>query len=229
MKILIVEDDSATAELVRTGLVSYSYTTEVSSDGKDASFLARSYDYDAIVLDYSLPKKNGLEVCKDVREAGKSTPIIFLSMTDDTELKVSALQHGADDYMTKPFSLNELNARIQALARRPQHIQRRILHIEDLCLDTQTSSVTRGGIPIRLTRKEFNLLEYFMRHQGVVLSRALIIEHVWTVDSDPFSNTVEAHLRNLRKKINTGGKPNLIRNIPARGYVIDTPIRLAQI
>ncbi len=229
MKVLIVEDDVATAEMVRNGLASYLYTTDVSFDGADGSFMARSYEYDAIVLDHSLPKKSGLTVCKDIRAAGKTTPIIFLSGLDAGETKIEALEQGADDYMTHPFSLDELDARLKALARRPIQIQERILQVHDLTLDTQTHVVTRGGKTIHMTKKEFGLLEYIMKHKGIVLSRTSIIEHVWAAENDPFSNTVEAHLRNLRKKINFGNKPDLIRNLPGRGYIIDTPEHLARL
>lgn len=229
MKVLIIEDDVATAEMVRDGLSSLSHIADVSFDGADGSFMARSYEYDAIVLDHSLPKKSGLLVCKDIRGAGKSTPILFLSGLDAIETKIEALTHGADDYMTKPFSLDELDARLRALSRRPQQIQAHILKVHDLTLDMSNNLVTRDGLAIHLTRKEFSLLEYFMRHQGIVLSRTSIIEHVWSADSDPFSNTVEAHLRNLRKKVNIGNRPNIIGNLPGRGYMIDTPERLARL
>ena len=139
MKILIVEDDPTIAEILRNGLTACSYITDVSSDGADGSFMARSFEYDAIVLDYSLPKKNGLVVCKEIRDAGKTMPIIFLSATDEVEIKVAALQNGADDYMIKPFSLDELNARLQALFRRPQKIQDDVLKVYNLSLNTKTS------------------------------------------------------------------------------------------
>ena len=229
MKILIVEDDTDTRELIRDALTSHSHTSDISADGADGSFLARTYEYDAIILDYSLPKKDGLTVCKEIRAAHKTTPIIFLSSTDDVDIKVKALEAGADDYMVKPFSLNELHARLKAITRRPKEIQKNILCVEDLTLDTETHLVIRGTTPIHLTRKEFNLLEYLMRTPGIIVSRALIIEHVWTADSDPFSNTVEAHIRNIRKKINTGSAPDLIGNIPGRGYIIDSPERLKRI
>lgn len=221
MKILVVEDDIDTAEMVREGLAADSHTVEVATDGADGSFLGRGYDYDAIILDYSLPKKNGLTVCGEIRSVGRKTPIIFLSATDDTETKIIALDKGADDYVTKPFSFSELYARVRAIARRPVEISRPMYSVDDLTLDCKRQTVTRGKKDIHLTRKEFGLLEYFMRHSGIVLSRALLMEHVWTADSDPFSNTIEAHIRNLRKKINANGKANLIFNIPGRGYVIE--------
>lgn len=220
MKILIVEDDKDTAELVRSGLTSEMHTADIAPDGAEGSFLARSYEYDAIVLDYSLPKKDGLMVCKEVRSAGKTTPILFLSINDDTELKVSALNLGADDYLAKPFAFTELSARLRAVTRRVPGAKRSLLKIGNIVLDPGKHQVKRAGKEIRLTRKEFNILEYLLRNQGSIISRALIMEHVWTADSDPFSNTVEAHIRNLRRKINTENMPNLITNIPGRGYMI---------
>jgi DNA-binding response OmpR family regulator len=227
MKILIVEDDRNTAEMIKNSLTACSHTVDVSHDGADGSFLARSYDYDAIVLDYALPKKDGLAVCREVRAAGKATPIIFLSVTDDPEMKVAALKQGADDYVTKPFSLDELRARLDAVARRSPELKPSMLTVADLALDSDLNAVRRGKRQIHLTRKEFHMLQYLMQNTGTVLSRAQLMEHVWTADGNPFSNTVEAHIRNLRKKLNSGKAPNLIANVPGRGYVIDTPKRLA--
>lgn len=229
MKILVVEDDRETAEMLRNALSSKKHAVEIAPDGANGSFLGRSYNYDAILLDYSLPKKDGLMVCKEVRASGKSTPIIFLSVNDDQETKVSALENGADDYVTKPFSLNELQARIQAVSRRPSISKSPILEVHDLTLDTEKRLIKRAGKIIHVTNKEFNLLEYFMKHIGVVLSRALLIEHAWSTDSNVFSNAVEAHIRNLRRKININDNPNLIINIPGRGYLIDSPQNLAKI
>ncbi|MEA2715182.1 MAG: two-component system, OmpR family, copper resistance phosphate regulon response regulator CusR [Candidatus Parcubacteria bacterium] len=229
MKLLIVEDDKIVAQMLKNGLNSRDHTVEVADDGADGSFMGRSFDYDAIVLDYDLPRKNGLTVCKEVRTSGRATPIVFLSSNDDAELKVRALDQGADDYITKPFALNELFARLQAVTRRPPAIKDSVLSVSDIILDTDRHIVERGGRRIHLTRKEFNLLEYLMKNIGFVLSRALLLEHVWTSDSNPFSNTVEAHIRNVRKKLNAGGRPNLIGNIPGRGYVVDTPQNLAKL
>ncbi len=223
MKVLIVEDDPGIAELLKEGLSADAHTVEVATNGADGSFLARSYEYDAIVLDYSLPKKNGLTVCREVRSAGKTTPILFLSVTEDTDIKVSALDMGADDYVTKPFSIQEFGARIKAVTRRAHTLTPTRLEVRDLVLDSTTCMVSRKDTPIKLTRKEYSLLEYFMRNPQKVLSRALILEHVWTADQDPFSNTVEAHIRNVRKKINAGFHPKLIINIPGRGYILDRP------
>ncbi|MFA6459500.1 MAG: response regulator transcription factor [Candidatus Paceibacterota bacterium] len=223
MKILIVEDDESVANMVKIGLSADSHLVEIAKDGADGSFLARSYDYDIIILDYSLPKKDGLCVCREIRAAGKTAPIIFLSVTMDTSVKVNAFNFGADDYVTKPFSIEELRARVKALTRRPHTVKDPVITISDLKLDTEKLMASRSEKPIRLTRKEFSLLEYFMKNVGIVLSRAMILEHVWTAESDPLSNTVEAHIRNLRKKLNIKNKPDLIANIQGRGYVIDSP------
>lgn len=223
MKVLVVDDDKNTAQLVKESLAAYSHTIDISGDGADGSFLARSYDYDAIILDYSLPKKDGITVCKEVRSAGKTTPILFISNTDDVDTKIDALSSGADDYITKPFSLAELKARVDAVARRPKVIKSSLLKVCDLNLDGSSNMVSRGAKSVHLTRKEFHILEYLMKNSGMVMSRPQIMEHVWTVDGNPFSNTVEAHIRNIRKKLNLGGAKNLILNIPGRGYVIDSP------
>lgn len=226
MKVLVVDDDKNMAETVKESLLAYSHTVDISNDGSDASFLARSYDYDVIVLDYNLPKKDGLQVCKDIRLAGKTTPILFLSTTDEVDTKVAAFKAGADDYMTKPFSLEELRARLEVLSRRTPQMKNSVLKVADLTVDQGAHSVTRGDKQIHLTRKEFHMLEYLMKHVGTVVSRSQIMEQVWTSDGNPFSNTVEAHIRNLRRKINIAGMPNIILNIPGRGYIIDTPENL---
>lgn len=229
MKILVVEDDSAVANMVKDGLAADAHMVEIALDGADGSFLARSYDYDAIILDYSLPKKDGLVVCEEVRKAGKTVPIIFLSVTDDVPMKIAALNCGADDYVTKPFSIEELRARVKAVSRRPTLVKRPILRVADLVMDADKQTVRRGEELIRFTRKESCLLEYMMKNAGVILSRAMIMEHVWTAESDPLSNTVEAHIRNLRRKLNCMDKPDLIANVQGRGYVIDAPENLKKL
>jgi len=223
MKVLIVEDDKYLAETIKSNLVSENHVVEIAENGADGSFLGRTFDYDAIILDNSLPKKDGLTVCKEVRSSGRTTPIIFLTIDGSMETKVSAFDNGADDYIQKPFSLLELSFRLKAITRRPSQIKNTFLKVHDLEMDVEKHFATRSGKQLHMTRKEFGLLEFFMKNIGAVLSRALLMEHVWTADSNPFSNTVEAHIRNLRKKLNGGKKPNLIANIPGRGYVLDTP------
>lgn len=229
MKILVVDDDAVLAENVKASLVACAHTVDISHDGADAAFLARSYEYDAVILDYSLPKKDGLAVCREIRAAGKTMPILFLSNTQEVDVKVLALNSGADDYMTKPFSLSELRARIDAISRRAPQLKSTLLAVADLTLDPATFKITRGSRSIRLTLKEQHLLEYLMKNTGSVVSRAQIMEHIWTADGNPFSNTVEAHIRNLRKKLSQDKEPNLIGNIPGRGYIIDTPANLAKL
>jgi DNA-binding response OmpR family regulator len=182
--------------------------------------MARTFEYDAILLDYSLPKKNGLIVCQEIRTAGKHTPILFLSVDSEPDTKISALNAGADDYIVKPCTTKEISARIKAVLRRPQTIQDDILENSGLKLNTQTYQVTKNNKVLHLTRKEFSMLEYFMRQPNKVLSRTEIMEHVWSADADPFSNTVESHILNLRRKINNS-KQKLIKNIPGRGYIFN--------
>jgi len=144
-----------------------------------------------------------------------------LSVTTEVEKKIAALGFGADDYMTKPFSFDELSARIRALLRRPKKIENLTIKLGDLIVDVEKKIAQRNNRQIYLTRKEYNLLEYLVKNQGVIVSRSMIMEHVWNAESDPFSNTVEAHILNLRKKVNPGNTKDFIRNIPGRGYIID--------
>jgi DNA-binding response OmpR family regulator len=220
MKILLVEDDPDIADFIKEGFKSEGFAADIAADGKQGSYMARLNPYDVIVLDYSLPGKNGIEVCQEIRSSGSSVPIIFLSVIDDTQKKIEALGKGADDYITKPFSFEELMARVKALLRRPNKIKESIIKIGDLSIDINKKVIFKEDTPINLTRKEYNLLEYLMRNQGMVVSRSMILEHVWNAEVDPFSNTVEAHILNLRKKIGNEGKKDLIKNIPGRGYLI---------
>ncbi len=221
MKILLIEDDVEISDFVFQCLVSDIFTVDRAYTGIEGSYMARTNSYDVIIADYSLPGKNGPMVLDEIRNAGIQAPIIFLTVHDELTKKIEVFEHGADDYMTKPFSYDELKARIQALARRPHVITDTILTKEDISLDTKKQLVHRGKTKIYLTRKEFNLLEFLLRNKGTVLSRGLIMEYVWNAESDPFSNTIESHILNLRKKIRDDKKKTLIRNIPGRGYIID--------
>jgi two-component system copper resistance phosphate regulon response regulator CusR len=221
MKILIVEDDSEMREFLRDGFEAEGSSVDTADDGTKGSYLARTNEYDVVILDHSLPKKNGSIVCEEIRATGKNTPIIFLSVMGGLHHKVDSLEKGADDYITKPFSFEELRARVRAVMRRPHKIEPMTIQVADLVLNGERQTVLRGQTGIYLTRKEFNLLQYLMKNRGLVLSRGVIMEHVWNADSDPFSNTIESHILNLRKKINIGRKKDLIRNVPGRGYTID--------
>lgn len=219
MKLLIIEDDSSIRNVLRMSLESSCFAVDTAEDGEQGSYMARTNDYDLIILDNVLPKKLGKKVCQEIRECGKSTPIILLSMKSDILEKVSVLDSGADDYMTKPFSFEELLARIRALVRRPQLIAESILKIKDIELNPERYTVLKSGKEIELTKKEFALLEYLLRNKERVLTRGQILENVWDINADPFSNTVESHIVNLRRKIGDTNK-RLIKNIPGRGYKI---------
>ncbi len=222
MRLLIVEDEKEILNFIKKSLEAEHFVVDAASDGEKGSYLARTNDYDLIVLDNVMPKKNGLEVCREVRRDGRSVPILILSVKSETTTKVDLLNAGADDYLTKPFSLDELLARIKALLRRPKQIENEILQVDDLILDSSKGTVKRGNQDIYLTRKEFTLLKYLMKNQGIVLSRSMIMEHVWDMSADPFSNTIESHILSLRKKIDAKGKKKLIHTVPGRGYKFDS-------
>lgn len=219
MKLLIIEDDSSIRNVLRMSLEASCFTVDTAEDGEQGSYMARTNEYNLIILDNMLPKKLGKKVCQEVREAGKTTPIILLSMKSEILEKVSVLDAGADDYMTKPFSFEELLARIRALTRRPRTLAEKILKIKDIELNTDRNIVTKSGTEIELTKKEFTLLEYLLQNKERVVTRGQIMEHVWDINADPFSNTIESHIVNLRKKIGDNHK-KLIKNIPGRGYKI---------
>lgn len=220
MRILIVEDESGISDPLKAGLEAEYFAVDVAPDGERGSFLARTNEYDLIILDNILPKKNGSLVCEEIRHAGSTTPIIMLSSLAEAEKKVELLNKGADDYLAKPFSFEELLARVRALLRRQPVLAEEILTVDDLVLDTSKHRVTREGKEIYLTRKEFMLLELLLRNKNIAVSRARILEHVWDASIDPFSNTIEAHILNLRRKIDTEGKKKLMHTLPGIGYKI---------
>lgn len=210
MRILVVEDDKQIRDFLKASLSAEAFAVDIAVDGEEGSRLARTNDYDLIVLDNGLPKKNGLEVCKEVRAAGKTVPILVLSVMSESDTKTELLNAGADDYLSKPFHLDELLARIRALLRRPAQIENEILQVDGIVLDTKQQVVTREGKEVHLTTKEFALLHYLMRNKGTVLSRAMILEHVWDMNADPFSNTIESHINSLRHKLSVGDEPSLL-------------------
>lgn len=222
MHVLIVEDDNEINDFLRVSLEAECFAVDVAFDGEKGSFLARTNEYDLIILDNVLPKKEGRVACKEIREAGKTTPIIMLSVKSETVTKVDLLNAGADDYMTKPFSLEELLARIRALLRRPKQIESEVLSIEDLVIDVKRHTVRRANKEIYLTRKEFVLLSYLLKNAGAAMSRGMIMEHVWDMNIDPFSNTIESHILSLRKKVDAKAKKKLIQTVPGIGYKITT-------
>ena len=218
MRLLLIDDQPELTKSLQLSLEAECFVVDVASDGHRGSFLGRTTDYDLIILDYNLPKKSGLEVCHDIRGAGKTTPILILSVESDVDKKITLLNTGADDYLTKPFSFQELLARIRAILRRPAAQTTTVLSLDDLKLDTHKHLARRGDQEIYLTKKEFMLLEHLLRQQGNVVSRGALMEHVWEADSDIFSNTIETHILTLRRKIDLANKNKLIHTIPGRGY-----------
>jgi len=221
MKILIVEDDESVRTALKRALEAESFAVDLAGDGERGSFFARTNEYDLIILDHLLPKKNGRQICEEIRNADKSMPILLLSVQSEVGDKVTALNLGADDYLTKPFAFDELLARVRALLRRPKTLEHDVITFGDLSLDVRGQKVKRGKDDIYLTRKEFMLLEYLLRNQGNVVSRAMLIDHVWDSSLDPFSNTIESHILSLRKKIEKKRK-KVIQTVPGRGYKIDS-------
>ncbi|HYF28844.1 MAG TPA: response regulator transcription factor [Candidatus Paceibacterota bacterium] len=222
MRILVVEDEEKIANFLKESFEADFFAVDVARDGEQGSYLARINDYDLIVLDNLLPKKEGAQVCRDIRTAGKQVPILIVSVRTSTDDKVDLLDAGADDYLTKPFALEELMARVRALLRRPPELEGDVLQIEDIILDSKTGTVHKGTKELHLTRKEFMLLQYLMRNAGIVLSRGMILEHVWDMNVDIFSNTIESHIMSLRKKVGDRGRNRLIQTISGRGYRMGT-------
>jgi DNA-binding response OmpR family regulator len=220
MRILLVEDDLAIGKTLKAGLEERCYSADWETDGERGSWMARTNDYDLVILDNMLPSKLGRDICVELRDSGKTMPILIHTVQGDLDTKIDMLEIGADDYVTKPFHFGELMARIQALLRRPPQIKSEILELGDLKVDTGKQEVTRAGEAVYLTRKEFQLLEYLLRNSDSVVSRGQILEHVWDVNADPFSNTIETHILNLRKKIDRSMLQKLIHTIPGRGYKI---------
>lgn len=221
MRVLIVEDEVKIAHFLKESFEAEFFAVDIAGDGEQGSYFARVNDYDLVILDNLLPRKEGAQVCRDIRNAGKKVPILIVSVRTSTFDKVDLLDAGADDYITKPFALDELMARARALLRRPPELEGDVLQIEDVILDSKAGTVHKGAEEVHLTRKEFMLLQYMMRNAGIVLSRGMILEHVWDMNVDVFSNTIESHIMSLRKKV--GDRPNnkLIQTVAGRGYRIN--------
>src|SRR3989344_255220 len=221
MRILVVEDEHKIANSIKKGLEQESFAVDVAYDGSDGFDLATSEEYDVIILDLMLPGLDGLTICKKLRrEENIHTPILILTAKGEVEDKVKGLNSGADDYLPKPFAFSELLARIRALARRPKQVLESSLRVEDLTLNTLTYQVNRSGKNIELSKKEYALLEYLMRHNGKVLSKDQIINNVWDYDSDVLPNTVEVYIGYLRSKIDKPfpKSPQLIHKVRGFGY-----------
>src|SRR5689334_15582660 len=223
MQILAVEDEAAMADLLRSALSEEGHLVTIATDGHQAVALARTGRFDLLVLDLMLPGIDGFEVARQLRRARIQTPILVLTARDRSHDIVAALDAGADDYLTKPFSLDVFLARVRAVSRRGEIPQPVCLETAGLSLNTATRAVTRSGRPILLTPREYSLLELLMRHKGRVLSRSVIVESIWGFDTEIEENTLDAFIRLLRNKIEVAGAPRLIRTVRGIGYSLAEP------
>jgi two-component system copper resistance phosphate regulon response regulator CusR len=220
MRVLIAEDDRPVASFVQKGLEAEQYAVDIAQDGDEAQFMVSQFDYDVAVLDLSLPRVDGLDVLKHIREAKPALPVLILTGRNRVEDRVRGLDLGADDYLTKPFSFTELSARVRALLRRAAVPAEILLRVGDLELNRVERIVKRAGKPIDLTRKEFSLLEYLMRNLGHCVTRAMIMEHVWNLSFDTMTNVVDVYINYLRKKVDQGFDRKLIHTVRGVGYQI---------
>ena len=222
MRILIVEDERKIARALGRALKNEKYAVDISYDGTDAYAMAEMIDYDLLILDRMIPGDyDGLSLTKKFREEGKNVPILLLTALGATQDKTEGLDGGADDYLTKPFALDELLARVRALLRRPQTSVETVLRVADLSLDLNTHEVLRNNQKIELTNKEFSLLEYLVRNAGRPVSKEQIIAHVWDYDADILPNNIEVYISYLREKVDKPFKDKLIKTVRGLGYKID--------
>lgn len=221
MRLLLIEDDKETANTIKEELVD-NYIVELAFSGEDGEYQAQINEYDLIILDLGLPDIDGLEVCRRLRENRVQTPILILTGEDDTDKKVSLLDCGADDYLTKPFEVSELKARLKTLLRRsPELSSSNILSIGDLTIDLNKMSVTRGIKTITLRRKEFYLLEYLARNVGRVITREMILDHIWESSEESITNIIDVHIKYLRDQIDRPFEKKLIKTVHGLGYKLE--------
>jgi len=221
MRVLFVEDDKSIAHFVQKGLRENYFAVDVAFDGEEGLYLALHERYDLLILDILLPKMDGVEILKSIRERGIDTPAIFLTAKDRERDIIAGLNSGADDYMVKPFSINELLARARAILRRAKGEGRSELQVADLTMDLKTHKVFRGGKRVDLTPKEYALLEYLMRNEGQILTRTMISESIWDYHFDSLTNVIDVHVYHLRNKIDKGFESKLLHTIKGVGYVLE--------
>ncbi len=223
MRVLVVEDDPEVAAYLVKGLKQHGYTVDHAGDGKNGLFLATSEGYDVMVIDRMLPGLDGLAIVKGVRAAGKSTPMLILSTLADVDDRVEGLRAGGDDYLTKPFAFSELLARLEAIVRRASTVvsSETELRVGDLELDLLARVARRAGRVIELQPREFRLLEYLMRNAGQVVTRTMLLEHVWDYHFDPQTNVIDVHISRLRNKIDKGHDKPLLHTVRGAGYRMD--------
>ena len=220
MRILVVEDERKVARFIERGLKEERFAVDVAPDGEEGLFRARSNDYDLIVLDVLMPKKDGFQVLRELRAAKCRARILMLTARDSVEDRVQGLEGGADDYLVKPFAFAEFLARVRVLLRRGAESSPLILQALDLTLDLKTRKVTRAGKPVTLSAKEFGVLEYLLRHPDEVITRTQLAEHVWDENFDSFSNVIDVTVYHLREKVDRGFEPALIHTVRGAGYVL---------
>jgi heavy metal response regulator len=220
VRILVVEDEKKVASFIKKGLEEEGYAVDTATDGEEGLAMSLAQVYDLIILDIRLPKRDGLQVLKALRQDKVMTAVLLLTVRATIEDKVLGLDAGADDYLTKPFAFQELLARVRALLRRRVAADPTILQVADLRLDPARRTVSRGTERIDLTAREFALLDYLMRHPGRVLTRTMIAEHVWDYDFDTSTNVIDVYVNYLRKKIDTGREPKLLHTVRGVGYVL---------
>jgi DNA-binding response OmpR family regulator len=222
MRVLVVEDERRLAGIIKRGLIEEGYAVDIAFDGEDAQFMAETTSYDVITLDIMLPKKDGISVCKDLRAKKINTPILMLTARDSVEDRVKGLDSGADDYLIKPFAFNELLARVRALLRRESLSKNPKIQVGDLLLDTLSREVWRGDRKIDLTTKEYSILEYFMSHPNMVITRTMLEENGWDYEYDNISNIIDVYIRRLRRKIDGDTDDSLIQTVRGAGYRLKT-------
>ncbi len=221
MRILVIEDEKKIAGFIKRGLKEEGYAVDTASDGEEGYYLARTNDYDLILLDVMLPKIDGITLCKKLRKDSEKTPVIMLTAKDRVKDKVEGLDSGADDYITKPFVFEELLARIRAVLRKKAGSSTvTTLALSDLSVDLLSHKVIRAGREIRLTTKEYALLEYLMRNPNTIVTRTMLSEHVWNIDFDTDTNLIDVYVNYLRKKIDSNSKKKLIQTVRGRGYIL---------
>ena len=220
MRILVIEDEKKIANFIKRGLKEEGYAVDAAYDGEQGYFMATTQDYDLIVLDLMLPKIDGLTLCRKLRGEKVPSSILILTAKDTVKDKVSGLDSGADDYITKPFAFEEFLARVRVLLRKQASSTPVKLTAGELTLDLVTHKVSRGGKEIELTAKEYALLEYFMRNAGTCVTRTMISEHVWDMNFDSFTNVIDVYVNYLRKKLDSGPGKKLIQTVRGRGYIL---------
>lgn len=226
MKVLIIEDDREAARYLARALNESGHTVDFVHDGEEGLFMAREHDYDALIVDRMLPKRDGLSLISSLRAEGCATPALILSALGQVDDRVTGLRAGGDDYLTKPYAFAELLARLEALARRNTGIaDQAVLKVGDLALDRLARRVTRDGKEIDLQPREFRLLEYLLRHAGQVVTRTMLLENVWDYHFDPQTNVIDVHMSRLRAKIDRGFETPLLHTVRGAGYMVRDPSR----